>query len=84
MIPEKIYLMAKRIVARYEEQLQQSLVSRSSSDLEYKVGDELELDMGNNTIEKVTVSEIIPHQDIKGSFYYKFSNGVVCRDIRLH
>mgnify|MGYP001203859369 FL=1 len=84
MIPEKIYLMAKRIVAKYEEQLNKSLVNGSSSQPEYKVGDELELDMGNSTIEKVSVVKITPHPEVKGSVYYEFSNGAVCRDLRLH
>ena len=55
-----------------------------SSSTEYKLGDELELEMENNTIEKVTVVGITPHPEVKGSVYYEFSNGVVCRDIRLH
>lgn len=51
---------------------------------EYKIGDKLTLDMGNNTVEEVTVIEITPHDCVPNSVYYTFSNGVVCRDIRLH
>jgi hypothetical protein len=55
-----------------------------SCSTEYKLGDELDLEMENNTVEKVTVVKITPHPEVKGSVYYEFSNGVVCRDIRLH
>lgn len=47
------------------------------------LGDEVDLDMGD-MVEKVTVVKITPHPEVRGSVYYEFSNGVVCRDVRLH
>lgn len=75
---EKLKLMFAR-----QPRLQQMAVS-SSSYSQLKVGDEIELQMDENTVEKVTVVEITPHAEVKGSVYFTFSNGVVCRDIRLH
>lgn len=69
------------------DQMKDSLyppVAISSSFSQLKLGDEIELQVDENTIEKVTVVEISPHAEVKGSVYYTFSNGFVCRDIRLH
>jgi 8-oxo-dGTP diphosphatase len=52
--------------------------------IKLKIGDELDLDMGEGKIEHVSVIGIIPHPEVPNSVYYKFSNGSVCRDIRLH
>lgn len=49
-----------------------------------KIGDEIDLKMEDGSIEKVTVIEITPHPEVRDSVYYTFSNGEVCRDIRLH
>jgi len=84
MITKKDYENALKVVQQYEsDQLDLLRVSNSSSE-KLKLGDEIDLDMGNNTIEKVTVVKITPHDCVKDSVYYEFSNGVVCRDIRLH
>ncbi len=56
----------------------------SNSSVKLKLDDEVDLQMEDGTIEKVTVVEITPHTTVKNSVYYKFSNGIVCRDIRLH
>ena len=52
---------------------------KSNNITRYSIGDEIELEN-----EKVTITDIVPHPDVKGSVYYKFSNGKECRDIRLH
>jgi hypothetical protein len=62
---------------------QESFLKQKETD-RLKIGDEIDLDMGEGKIEKVTVSKITPHPEVRGSVYYEFSNGVVCRDIRLH
>ncbi len=51
---------------------------------EYKVGDYLDIEMEDGSIEHVSVVKITPHPEIPNSVYYEFSNGAVCRDIRLH
>lgn len=73
----------KRLFGKRNEPLKQPDVIGSSS-TELKLGDEIDLQMENNTVEKVTVVKITPHPEVKNSVYYEFSNGVVCRDIRLH
>lgn len=67
-----------------KQQCNINAVTNSSSQEKLKIGDEIDLDMGNNNIEKVTVVKITPHDCVKDSVYYEFSNGAVCRDIRLH
>lgn len=78
----KEYENAKQIIRQFE--LRQKLILKQKETERLKIGDEIDLDMGNGKIEKVTVSKITPHPEVKGSVYYEFSNGVVCRDIRLH
>jgi hypothetical protein len=50
----------------------------------YNIGDEIDLDMGNGVVEHVSIVGITPHAEVPNSVYYEFSNGSVCRDIRLH
>jgi len=78
----KKYENAKRMIYQFE--LEQESFLKLKKTLRLKIGDEIDLDMGEGKIEKVTVSKITPHPEVKGSVYYEFSNGVVCRDIRLH
>lgn len=78
----KEYENAKRIIRQFELK-QESFLKQKETD-RLKIGDEIDLDMGEGKIEKVTVSKITPHPEVKGSVYYEFSNGAVCRDIRLH
>ena len=59
--------------------LQQSKPVPSKENKRLSIGDEIEL-----ANEKVTIIDIVPHPEVKGSVYYKFSNGKECRDIRLH
>ena len=73
----------KNLIRGSKQQLTKPAVSHSFTP-EYKIGDKLTLDMGNNTVEEVTVTEITPHDCVPNSVYYTFSNGVVCRDIWLH
>ena len=75
--------LLKRLFGKRTEPLKQPDVIGSSS-TELKLGDEIDLQMENNTVEKVTVVKITPHPEVRNSVYYEFSNGVVCRDIRLH
>lgn len=52
---------------------------------EFKIGDEITLVDGISGHEElVTITGYTPHPDVRGSFYYEFSNGQCCRDIRLH
>lgn len=75
--------LLKRLFGKQTEPLKQpDVIDKSSNRL--KLGDEIELQMENNAVEKVTVVKITPHPEVRNSFYYEFSNGVVCRDIRLH
>lgn len=64
--------------------LQSNTGSVKKSNHQLKVGDEIELKVDEKNTEKVTIVDITPHPDLKGSFYYEFSNGVICRDVRLH
>ena len=75
--------LLKRLFGKRTEPLKQLDVIGSSS-TELKLGDEIDLQMENNTVEMVTVVKITPHPEVRNSVYYEFSNGVVCRDIRLH
>jgi len=75
--------LLKKLFGKPNEPLKQPDVIGSSS-TELKLGDEIDLQMENNTVEKVTVVKITPHPEVRNSVYYEFSNGVVCRDIRLH
>lgn len=73
----------KNLIKSKKQQLTKSIIDHRFV-LKYKIGDKLTLDMGNNVFEEVTVTEITPHDCVPNSFYYTFSNGVVCRDVRLH
>lgn len=75
------YENAKRLVKQYELN-QEELFKNSVEKL--KPGDSISLDMGGGNVETVTVSKVTPHPEVTNSFYYEFSNGAVCRDVRLH
>jgi hypothetical protein len=66
----------------YEMNANQHFEKEKKSSL--NMGDEIDLDMGNGRIEHVSVVKITPHPEVPNSVYYEFSNGIVCRNIRLH
>jgi hypothetical protein len=84
MITIQEYNKAQRVIKQYEAEQLDSLRVRNSSKQKLKEGDEVDLDMGEGKIAHVSVSKITPHDSVPNSMYYEFSNGAVCRDIRLN